>query len=240
MKDFDPANVRVVGFDADDTLWVNEPFYRETERKFSGLLAEYASPEEINRQLYEVETGNLSLYGYGCKAFTLSLIETALLVSGGRVTPVQIGSILELGKSQIVEKNPLLPGVHEVLGVLARHYRLIVATKGDLLDQERKLRNSGIAGYFHHIEIMSDKKEEHYRKLLDHMDIRPGQFLMVGNSIRSDVLPVVRLGGYAVHIPYAVTWLHEELSPEEMPDRHFVTISQLPEVLKILAIPESY
>jgi putative hydrolase of the HAD superfamily len=236
MQDFNPGLIKVIGFDADDTLWVNEPFYRETERKFCELLSHYASSDEINRQLYEVETGNLELYGYGSKAFVLSLIETAIKVSRGMVTSCEIGCIVELGKAQINEKNPLLNGVHDVLQILSGHYRLIVATKGDLLDQERKLKNYGIAGYFHHIEIMSDKKEENYIRLLNHLDIQPEAFVMVGNSVRSDVLPVVRLGGYAIHVPYHVTWQHEELLPHEIPDSHFITVDHLTEVPGVLGI----
>jgi putative hydrolase of the HAD superfamily len=224
MINFDPGNIKVIGFDADDTLWMNETLYRETERNFCELLSKYKSPEEINRQLFQVEIGNLDLYGYGSKAFTLSLVETAIIVSDG------------LGKAQISEKNPLLEGVHEVLRILASRYRLIVATKGDLLDQERKLKNSGIAGYFHHIEIMSDKKEENYLRLLEHLDVKPQEFLMIGNSMKSDILPVISLGGFAIHIPYRITWQHEELLPDEMPDNHFFSVEKLTGVPPLLGI----
>lgn len=236
MINFNPGNIKVIGFDADDTLWMNEPLYRETERNFCELLSKYKSAEEINRQLFQVEIGNLDLYGYGSKAFTLSLIETAIMVSDGRLTASETWKILELGKAQINEKNPLLEGVHEVLRILATRYRLIVATKGDLLDQERKLKNSGIAGYFHHIEIMSDKKEENYLRLLEHLDVKPQEFLMIGNSLKSDVLPVIGLGGYAIHVPYLITWQHEELLPEEMPANHFFSVDKLTGVLPLLCI----
>jgi putative hydrolase of the HAD superfamily len=236
MINFDPGNIKVIGFDADDTLWMNETLYRETERNFCELLSKYKSPEEINRQLFQVEIGNLDLYGYGSKAFTLSLVETAIIVSDGRLTASETGKILELGKAQISEKNPLLEGVHEVLRILASRYRLIVATKGDLLDQERKLKNSGIAGYFHHIEIMSDKKEENYLRLLEHLDVKPQEFLMIGNSLKSDILPVIGLGGFAIHIPYRITWQHEELLPDEMPDNHFFSVEKLTGVPPLLGI----
>jgi putative hydrolase of the HAD superfamily len=226
--------IKVIGFDADDTLWVNEPFYRITESKFCDLLKSYCSAEEINRQLYKVEVNNLDLYGYGSKAFILSLIETAILISDGKVTAREISRILALGKEQINEKNPLMEGVPEVLRVLSAHYRLIVVTKGDLLDQERKLKNSGIAGYFHHIEIMSDKTGENYQKLLNHLDIRPDEFLMVGNSLKSDIVPVINLGGYAIHVPFHVTWQHEEMLPEEMPEAHFSTIENLRGIIPML------
>lgn len=236
MQRFDSENIKVIGFDADDTLWVNEPFYRETEDKFCELLRHYDSSDEINRRLYSVEIGNLSLYGYGSKAFVLSLIETAIDISGGKVTAEEISRIIELGKEQIIRKNPLLDGVEEVLKGLSGRYRLIVATKGDLLDQERKLKNSGIAGYFHHIEIMSDKTEEHYSRIFHHLDIRPDEFLMVGNSLKSDVQPVVSLGGYAIHVPYHVTWQHEELHTHNMPESHFVELGRITDVLKVLGI----
>jgi putative hydrolase of the HAD superfamily len=230
----DIEKIKIIGFDADDTLWVNEPFYRDTERKFCELLKSYCSADEINRQLYKVEVNNLDLYGYGSKAFVLSLIETAVIISEGKVTAAEINRIIALGKEQINAKNPLLEGVPEVLRVLSAHFRLIVATKGDLLDQERKLKNSGIGGYFHHIEIMSDKKEENYRKLLNHLDIRPEEFIMVGNSLKSDIVPVIRLGGYAIHVPFHVTWQHEELLPDEIPEAHFITIDELSEIIPIL------
>jgi putative hydrolase of the HAD superfamily len=226
--------IKIIGFDADDTLWVNEPFYRNTENKFCDLLKSYCCAEEINRQLYKVEINNLDLYGYGSKAFILSLIETAIIVSEGRVTACEIEKVLALGKDQISEKNPLLVGVPEVLSILSGHYRLIVATKGDLLDQERKLKNSGIGGYFHHIEIMSDKTMENYQKLLNHLDVQPNEFLMVGNSLKSDILPVINLGGYAIHVPFHVTWQHEELLPHEIPDARFITVENLKEILPVL------
>lgn len=236
MTDFEPAKIKVIGFDADDTLWVNEPFYRETEARFCELLSGYGGAAEINQVLYRVETGNLDLYGYGSKAFVLSLIETAVEVSQGAVTAAEIAQIIALGKQQIATRNPLLPGVTEVLEELSRHYRLIVATKGDLLDQERKLRHSGISGFFHHVEIMSDKTEEHYRRMLTHLDVLPGEFLMVGNSLRSDVMPVLALGGYAIHVPYLITWQHEEVHPEERPNGHFFTVEKLEGILPVLGL----
>jgi putative hydrolase of the HAD superfamily len=230
----DIEKIKIIGFDADDTLWVNEPFYRDTEHKFCELLKSYCSADEINRQLYKVEVNNLELYGYGSKAFILSLIETAIIISEGNVTAAEINRIIALGKEQINTKNPLLEGVPEVLQVLSEHFRLIVATKGDLLDQERKLKNSGIGGYFHHIEIMSDKKEENYQKLLNHLDIRPEEFIMVGNSLKSDIVPVIRMGGYAIHVPFHVTWQHEEVLPDEIPEAHYITIDNISEIISIL------
>ena len=236
MVNFDPGIIRVIGFDADDTLWDNEPYYRETEEKFCSMLHDFAPPDEINRRLYAVEMANMELYGYGTKAFMLSLIETALLITEGRLPPDIVSSIIRMGKHQISIKNDLLPGVTEVLSKISSRYRLIVATKGDLLDQERKLKNSGIAGYFHHIEIMTGKNEENYKKLLAHLDIDAGEFLMIGNSVKSDVLPVVRLGGFAVHIPYHITWQHETVAEEELPGHHFIAINSILELLPLLGL----
>ena len=236
----DPGRIKVIGFDADDTLWVNEPYYRATEEKFCRLMEPYASAAEVNQRLYEVEMSNMELYGYGTKAFVLSLIETAILISGGRVNPEEISRIISLGKEQISLKNSLLPGVVEVLENLSGNFRLIVATKGDLLDQERKLKNSGIAGFFHHIEIMTGKNMENYAKLLSHLDIHPDEFLMVGNSLKSDILPVVSLGGSAVHIPFHVTWQHEELHEEEVPSGSFVTLDAISSLLPLLGIHQDH
>ena len=234
-----PEKIKVIGFDADDALWINEPYYRESEEQFCRLLKKYSSEENTMRHLLEIEIGNLELYGYGTKAFMLSMMETAVSVSAGKVTAAEIAQIIELGKAQINRKNDLLPGVIEVLTALSPHFRLIVATKGDLLDQERKLSNSGIARFFHHIEIMSHKKEENYRKLLSHLDIPAGRFLMIGNSLKSDVLPVVNLGGYAIHVPYHITWFHEEVHPDQVPRSRFLSVSSLAGVLPALGIPSS-
>ena len=194
----------MIGFDADDTLWINETYYLETENEFCRLLAEYRdNSQEISAELYKTETANMRLYGYGIKAFTLSLVETALRISRNKVPQAVISKIINLGKEQLDKPLVLLDDVKNVLDHLSRDYRLIVVTKGDLLDQERKLRNSSLESYFHHIEIMSDKKESDYRKLLKHLDIEPGQFMMVGNSLRSDIIPVLAIGGWTL-VSYAL------------------------------------
>ena len=236
MKNFNPDRIRVVGFDADDTLWVNEPYYRETEEKFCGLMKQFGGPDEIQRLLFEVEMNNMELYGYGTKAFMLSLIETAVRVSDGKVCVTDIQRIIDMGKEQIAMKNALLPNVRDVLEALSGHYRLIVATKGDLLDQERKLKNSGIAGYFHHIEIMTDKTEDHYRNLLNHLDIPAEEFLMVGNSLKSDVLPVICLGGHAIHVPFHVTWKHELLQDHELSGYHYYSVKTIKDLMPLLGL----
>ena len=227
--------IEVIGFDADDTLWINETYYLETENEFCRLLAEYRdSSQEISAELYKTETANMRLYGYGIKAFTLSLVETALRISNNKVPQAVISKIINLGKEQLDKPLVLLDDVKNVLDHLSRDYRLIVVTKGDLLDQERKLRNSSLESYFHHIEIMSDKKESDYRKLLKHLDIEPGQFMMVGNSLRSDIIPVLAIGGYAVYVPFHTTWEHEEADEKSITSPRFRKIEKISQVAGVI------
>ena len=203
---------KYIGFDADDTLWENENFFRESEAVFCELIAEYASKEEAIKTLYQIEVNNLKDYGYGIKGFTLSVIEAAHVLSKGSVSNQIIAEIINQGKLLLNKPVVLIDGIEWVLKSLKdKGYKLIVATKGDLKDQERKLKHSNLEKYFHHIEIMSDKKEANYLKLLAHLDIEPHNFLMVGNSLKSDVVPVLNLGGAAVHIPYHTTWVHEQV-----------------------------
>jgi putative hydrolase of the HAD superfamily len=225
--------IKVIGFDADDTLWVNEPYYRETEDKFCELLKEYLPKKAIEEELFNVEINNLELYGYGIKAFTLSLIETALKISANQVPTSTIKKIVEMGKEQLLMPNHLLDGVNHVLESLKPNYKLIVATKGDLLDQERKLKNSNLIQYFHHIEIMSDKQENNYKDLLKNLDIEPNEFLMVGNSLKSDILPVLNLGGYGVFIPFHITWQHEHVDEKEVSNPRFYKVNALSDLLEI-------
>lgn len=194
--------IQVIGFDADDTLWVNETYFLETEQKLRLLLAPYVDGETVSTELFRTESRNMPLYGYGVKAYILSVLETAIRITGGKVPASVLEQILALGKEQLTKPVELLDGVEETLNALVGRYRLIVVTKGDLLDQEQKLRRSGIEHLFHHVEIMSDKTDREYRLLLKHLDIRPEEFLMIGNSVRSDILPPLELGSYAVHIPY--------------------------------------
>ena len=203
--------IRVIAFDADDTLWVNETYFREAEEKFANILEDFLPQHAIMKELYRTEIGNLSLYGYGIKGFMLSMIETALRISGEKMPISLVEKIIQIGQEMLSKPVDLLPGVEEVLKSLQGHYRIVLATKGDLVDQERKLQKSGLEGYFHHIEIMSDKREADYRKLIGHLDIDPVHFLMIGNSLKSDVLPVLAIGGHAIHIPYHTTWAHEQI-----------------------------
>lgn len=203
--------IKVIAFDADDTLWVNEPYFQEIEKQYTQLLKSYGNSEEISAALFKTEMKNLKTLGYGAKAFTISMIETALEVSNQKIAADDIRQIVDLGKSLLEIPIELLPKVKETLEVLKEKgkYKLVVATKGDLLDQENKLERSGLAPYFDHIEVMSDKTEKEYLRLLNILQIKPSEFLMIGNSLKSDIQPVLALGGYGVHIPFEVMWQHE-------------------------------
>lgn len=225
------SNIKVIGFDADDTLWVNEPFYRETEQEFCKLLKDFHSEDFVNKELYDTEIKNLSLYGYGAKGFILSLIETALRITNNQLSQQTIGKIIDLGKNLLNKPLELLNGVEDVLRYLeTKNYKLIVATKGDLLDQERKLRNSKLEKYFHHIEVMSDKKIQNYSTLLNHLDILPENFVMIGNSVRSDIIPVIEIGASAIHIPFHTTWIHESVDSKSIDQNKFISIPSISQI----------
>ncbi|HVW95777.1 MAG TPA: HAD family hydrolase [Mucilaginibacter sp.] len=226
-------NLKVIAFDADDTLWVNEPYFRNTEEKFYELLGEFSSQHELERELLKTEIDNLILYGYGIKGFVLSMIETALKVSDTTLRADITNRILDLGKQMLNQPIELLEGVEEVLKTLKEKYRLVVVTKGDLLDQERKLKKSDLSHYFHHIEIMSEKDEANYTKLINHLDIQPEELLMVGNSLKSDILPVLKIGAYGVHVPYHITWAHEQIE-HSIEDEHFKSVTSIKEILQFL------
>lgn len=226
-------NIKVVAFDADDTLWHNESYFQEVEHKFCALLEEYLPQHTVERELLKTEIDNISLYGYGIKAFMLSMIETAIRISDSTIRVTVIEKIIELGKEMLDKPIDKLEGVDEVLPALKEKYRLVVATKGDLLDQERKLKKSGLEHYFHHTEIMSEKAEADYVKLIKHLDIQPSEFLMVGNSLKSDVLPVISIGGHGFHVPYHITWGHEKIE-KTIEHRNFMEFKKLTDILEYL------
>ncbi|MFC4209681.1 HAD family hydrolase [Pedobacter lithocola] len=225
--------IKVIAFDADDTLWVNEPYFRETEEQFADLLEDFLPRHNIMAELYKTEIANLPLYGYGIKGFMLSMVETVLNITEGKANLEIINRVLQLGQEMLNKPVELLDGVDDVLKTLFGKYKLVVATKGDLLDQQRKLTKSGLDHYFHHIEIMSDKQEKDYQKLLKHLDCKPEEFLMLGNSLKSDVLPVLSIGGHAAHIPYHTTWVHEHID-HTIEHPNFYQMESLADVLKKL------
>ena len=232
--EIDYSDIKVIGFDADDTLWVNETFFREAELEFARLMSPYETANKIDQELFKKEIANLDLYGYGVKSFVLSMVESAIELSNGSVANQTIEKILNIGKSMINQPVELLDGVEEVLKALSKKYRLILATKGDLLDQERKLEKSGLTEYFHHIEVLSEKKEQNYSKLLNHLDIDPPEFLMIGNSLKSDILPLINIKAHAIHVPFRTTWAHEQVTEEETNGKAYKTVSGLREILEFL------
>lgn len=227
------TNIKVIAFDADDTLWVNEPYFREAEDKFCALLEDYLPLHSTANALFKTEIANLPLYGYGIKGFMLSMVETILEVTQGTASLAMIAKAIEFGKEQLNKPIELLEGVEQVLTALKGEYRLVVATKGDLLDQERKLQKSGLESYFHHIEIMSEKHERDYLKLLKHLDCKPENFLMIGNSLKSDVLPVLAIGAHAVHVPFHTTWAHEVVE-HHVEHNNFKSAENITEILIFL------
>ncbi|MBP2832684.1 HAD family hydrolase [Aquimarina sp. U1-2] len=225
--------IKVIAFDADDTLWVNETIFRRAEEELCDLLKEFMPKEEAAKVLFDIEMKNLPLYGYGIKPFILSLIEAALTITEGKMSISIVEKLLEKGKQMLKEPVELIDGIDHALNVLSKKYRLVMATKGDLLDQERKLIKSGLEKYFHHIEIVSDKTEKQYQKLVKQLDINVNEFLMVGNSLKSDILPVLNIGAHAFHIPFHTTWAHEMID-DEINHPKFKSFTQATELLDVL------
>lgn len=209
--------IELIALDADDTLWHNESLFTVTQDSFRALLQPYLRGEWSAEALYATELRNLGHYGYGIKGFVLSMIETAVELTEGRVPGAVVGQIIDLGKAMLAAPVELLEHVAAVVPALARRAPLLLITKGDLFDQEAKLARSGLAEHFRHVEIVSDKTPATYRRILERYAVAPEAFLMVGNSLRSDIVPVVTVGGRAVYIPYAETWAHEVVPREELP-----------------------
>lgn len=224
------SDVKVIGFDADDTLWHNEAYFLEAQERFWGLMEDFLPQHTAARELMQTEIQNIDLYGYGIKAFILSMVETAIRISEGTITTKVIEQIIGYGKDMLAKPVELIDDVEAVLSALEGRYRLVVVTKGDLLDQQRKLEKSGLEHFFHHIEIVSEKNAAGYLKLLQHLDVGPGQFAMIGNSLKSDVLPVLGLGGYGIHVPYHTTWEHEHLDIQ-ITDPNFVELAKIRDLL---------
>jgi len=232
--------IELVALDADDTLWHNEPLYTGCREQFRALVAKYGHEAALDDHLYEVELRNLEHFGYGVKGFVLSMIETAIELTNGRLEAGDVRTIIGWGREMLAAPIELVDGVREAVEALARDYPIILVTKGDLLHQETKLARSGLGHLFKGIEIVSEKNPDVYRRIMDRYGVPPGRFVMVGNSLRSDVLPVIDAGGHAVYVPYAISWVHERVSPEALTDVHYHEIShmrELPELLRRIRIP---
>ena len=226
--------VKVVAFDGDDTLWHNETHFNFTQSALRDLLRAHAPEVDIDARLFAIEMANLSLYGYGIKSFTLSMVETAIEVTEGKIPASDLKVILDWGKRMLREPTELLDGVHETLLEVSRRHEMLLITKGDLFDQESKLARSGLAERFGGVEILSDKTVESYRRVLSRRGVKPKEFVMVGNSLRSDVVPVVELGARAVHIPYHVTWHHEHVDESSLPSDGWYRLKSITELGKLL------
>jgi putative hydrolase of the HAD superfamily len=226
-----------IGFDADDTLWHNESFFRLTQDRFTALMADHCPPEHLHERLLEAERRNLGAYGFGVKGFTLSMIETAIEVSGGQVPASVIGEILASGREMLEHPVHLLPHARATVTALAADYRVVLITKGDLLDQERKLAQSGLGDLFDGVEIVSDKTPDIYRAAFARHGTGADQGLMVGNSLKSDVLPMLTAGGWGVHVPHGLTWALEQADPPKGHRRfhEMADLSGLPDLVCHLA-----
>ncbi|MGO2235507.1 haloacid dehalogenase [Marinomonas sp. UCMA 3892] len=225
------SQIKAIAFDADDTLWRNEDIFIHAQDEFINLLLPFHDESYIRSHLGEVQINNLEHFGYGIKGFTLSMIETAIELTEGRITGNEIHEIIQLAKCMLASPVELLPNVENVLSQLKGRFRLLVITKGDLLDQESKLARSGIADYFDAIEIVSDKTSAVYQQILQRHKLSTDHFLMVGNSLKSDILPVLDLGAQALHVPYHTTWDHEKVTDETL--LHYPQLGTLSDIAQV-------
>ncbi|MGF9562757.1 HAD family hydrolase [Neorhizobium sp. JUb45] len=225
--------ITAIGFDADDTLWQNEQFFRSTESHFSGLLKEFAEHDIVSEKLLEAEKRNLDFYGYGIKGFVLSMIETAIEVTDGKVEARTIGEILDVGREMLRHPVETLPHVRETLEALSGHYMLVLITKGDLFDQERKLAQSGLGDFFDAVEIVSEKSATTYRRVFSRVADGPERAMMIGNSLKSDIVPAIAAGAYGVFVPHELTWILEHVEPPtDAPRfRQIAHLGELPDIL---------
>jgi len=225
----------LIAFDADDTLWHNMQLFVSTENRFKELLSKHHEPAWIEKRLFETELRNLEHFGYGIKGFTLSMIETAVELSEGRVTGDEVSRIIELGKEMLASPIELFDQTEETIRALAASRDLMMITKGDLFDQEAKLARSGLGDHFAHVEVVSQKVPDTYRSILERHGVEPASFLMIGDSLKSDVLPVLAIGGHAIHIPFEITWAHEEPEEREIEGKSYHSVASIGDVPALLA-----
>ncbi|MDD5697184.1 MAG: HAD family hydrolase [Victivallaceae bacterium] len=228
------VRIKVIGFDADDTLWDNQPHFDAVIAEFTALLRPYCSETAAHEFIHRLQVENLPLYGFGAKSLTLSMTQAACRLSHYQIGAADIERIIRLGRKLLAMPVKLLDSAEDVVRRLKEKYTLILITKGDLLDQKRKLRESGLEKYFHHIEILCDKQVEDYRELFDRLRLQPEEFVMVGNSLKSDIIPVLELNAHAVYIPYPATWQHENVDNYDPNHQNFVQVDKLADLLPIL------
>lgn len=227
-------NIKVISFDADDTLWQNEKLFRKTECDFCKLMAHYMAPTKALKILWDMEVKNIPCYGYGIKAFVLDMLEAALKISKGKMTAAETKKLINLGKELIASPIVLFEGAENTLKKLSKKYKIIVTTKGDLLEQENKVYRSGLTKYLRHIEVMSEKNKTSYAHLIKELNVKPQEFLMVGNSVKSDILPVLAIGAKAVFIPSKFTWFYEDGDASKIPAKNFMKLDEISQLLKML------
>lgn len=219
--------IEVIAFDADDTLWHNERHYTEAKEEFKRILAHYHDPEWIEERLDKTEMQNLNRYGYGIKSFALSMIETAVQLTEGRVTGNDVHEIISIAWAMLEKPMEIFDGVRETVLSLSEDYKLLMITKGDLFEQEAKIARSGIGDFFDGIEIVSEKKSQAYQSIVNKHQVNPKHFMMVGNSLKSDILPVLEIGGIGIHIPFETTWVHELVPESEIVGKEFIRLANI-------------
>ena len=230
--------IDLVAFDGDDTLWHNESVFSMTQERFRDLMEPYVTEQDLDERLFATEMRNLRLFGYGVKAFTLSMIETAIELSDAQVSAEEIAAIIHAGRAMLEHPVDLLEGAEEAINAVSEHHSVMLITKGDLFDQESKLARSGLADRFESVEIVAEKDERAYRRILDRRGVDPAAFVMVGNSGRSDVQPTLAIGCWAVHVPYPLTWAHEQVDESALATHHryrrVESLAAVPDVLASL------
>jgi putative hydrolase of the HAD superfamily len=227
-------HIDLVALDADDTLWHNEPNFTSTRDRLGPLLAKYGLDPDLSDRLYTTEKRNLAHFGYGVKGFVLSMIETSIELTDGRIESTDVRTIIDWGRAMLASPIELLEGVQEAVETLAGRVPLVLLTKGDLLDQETKLARSGLGQHFTGIEIVSEKNRAAYERVIRRSAVAPDRFVMVGNSLKSDVVPALHAGAHAVHVPYTVEWVHERVAPEELANLRYHEITHLKELPRVL------
>ena len=226
-------SIKVIAFDADDTLWENQPQFNEVITEFTEILRPYCPEKTAYELIHKIQVENLTLYGFGAKSLTLSMMQVACKLSNNQIGADDFEKILQLGKKLLTYPVTLLDNVENIVKQLKEKYRLILITKGDLVEQKRKLQESGLLKYFHHIEILSDKRIEDYKELFTRLNLKPEEFVMIGNSLKSDIIPVLELNAKAIFIPYHSTWEHENIENYEADNKNFTEIEKLSDLIKI-------
>ncbi len=225
--------INTIAFDADDTLWENEPYFRKSEKIFCNLVSDYIDEDNAMKIVYDVNIKNLQLFGYGVKAHILNMLEALSIITKNNASHSLINQVIEIGKNQINKPIVLLDNVEETLKTLSKKYRLIVVTKGDLLEQKTKFFKSNLSKYFEYIEVLEEKNEENYTTMLNKINCKTDELLMIGNSLKSDIIPILNIGGYAIHIPYHTTWEHEVVKEPVIHEKliELKNISEVPNIV---------